>query len=69
MKLLLTVWFFAAVSGGAVGYTLAVLNITPKEPEIFDSMLCSIHTPVGAILVNDELIKASNGKIYRWVEE
>ena len=32
-------------------------------------MLCSVHTPVGAILVNDELIKASNGKIYRWIEE
>tara|TARA_R110000851_G_scaffold25682_1_gene73666 strand:+ start:237 stop:431 length:195 start_codon:yes stop_codon:yes gene_type:complete len=41
----------------------------PKEPAIFDSMLCSVHTPVGAILVNDELIKASNGKIYRWIEE
>ena len=69
MKLLLTVWLFSAVSGGAVGYAIAVLNITPKQPDIFDSMLCSVHTPVGAILVNDELIKASNGKIYRWIEE
>ena len=48
---------------------LIPVKITPKEPELFDSMLCSVHTPVGAILVNDELIKASNGKIYRWIEE
>ena len=39
----------------------------PKQPEIFDSMLCSIHTPVGAILVNDELIMCSQ-KIYRRVK-
>ena len=38
-----------------------------KQPEIFDSMLCSVHTPVGAILVNDELIMCSQ-KIYRRVK-
>ena len=38
----------------------------PKKPDIFDSMLCSIHTPVGAILVNSELVKCTNGKVYRW---
>ena len=39
----------------------------PKEPELFDSMLCSIHTPVAAIFVNDELIMCSQ-KIYRRVK-
>ena len=38
-----------------------------KQPEIFDSMLCSVHTPVAAILVNDELIMCSQ-KIYRRVK-
>ena len=41
--------------------------LDPKQPEIFDSMLCGIHTPVGAILVNDELVMCSQ-KIYRRVK-
>jgi hypothetical protein len=43
-------------------------ELTPKEPEIFDSMLCSIHTPMAAILVNSELIKCTDGEIYRRVK-
>ena len=52
--------------GAAFQFHFSVIE--EKKPEIFDSMLCSIHTPIGAILVNDELVKCTNGKIYRWVE-
>ncbi len=38
-----------------------------KEPELFDSLLCSKHTPTGAILVTDELIMC-NQVIYRRVK-
>jgi len=41
--------------------------LDPKQPEIFDSMLCSVHTPMAAVLVNDELIMCSQ-KIYRRVK-
>jgi hypothetical protein len=53
--------------GAAFQFHFSVIE--EKEPEIFDSMLCSIHTPMAAILVNSELIKCTDGKIYRWVEE
>lgn len=39
-----------------------------EEPELFDSLLCSVHTPPTAILVTHELIKCTDGRIYRRVD-
>tara|TARA_R110000850_G_scaffold261299_1_gene389338 strand:+ start:581 stop:805 length:225 start_codon:yes stop_codon:yes gene_type:complete len=67
------VFFIGLLILYALALTLAALAwvfpalLDPKEPDIFDSMLCSVHTPVGAILVNDELIMCSQ-KIYRRVK-
>ena len=51
----------------ALALSVAIYFDKQKQPEIFDSMLCSVHTPVAAILVNDELIMCSQ-KIYRRVK-
>tara|TARA_R110000772_G_scaffold73530_1_gene160813 strand:- start:1744 stop:1959 length:216 start_codon:yes stop_codon:yes gene_type:complete len=45
-------------------YGIAQYNFS-KQPDNFDSMLCRVHTPTAAILVNDELITCTNGKKYR----
>jgi hypothetical protein len=37
----------------------------PTQPGSFDSMLCRVHTPTAALLINDELITCTNGKKYR----
>jgi hypothetical protein len=47
--------------------TYGFITTQGQEPERFDSMLCRVHTPTAAILVNDELITCTNGKKYRWV--
>jgi hypothetical protein len=36
-----------------------------KQPDNFDSMLCRVHTPTAALLINDELITCTNGGKYR----
>ena len=55
-----------------LGNTVSIISLIgvynkPKQPELFDSMLCSVHTPMAAILVNGELIKCTDGEIYRRV--
>jgi hypothetical protein len=52
-----------------VGFCVAVyIHYAPqKQPDSFDSMLCRVHTPAAALLINDELITCTNGKKYRWV--
>jgi hypothetical protein len=62
----LLILYALALATVALAWVFPAL-LEPKEPELFDSMLCSIHTPVGAILVNDELIMCSQ-KIYRRVK-
>ena len=63
--LIIVVGLCAAMLGaGAAVYKHFYVETTP---DIFDSMLCGIHTPVGAILVNDELVMCSQ-KIYRRVK-
>jgi exopolysaccharide biosynthesis protein len=50
-----------------VGFCVAVyIHYAPqKQPDSFDSMLCRVHTPAAALLINDELITCTNGKKYR----
>jgi hypothetical protein len=45
--------------------TYGVITTQEKEPERFDSMLCRVHTPMGSLLITDELITCTNGKKYR----
>jgi hypothetical protein len=54
--------FMILVACGFAGY----LHYAPqKQPDSFDSMLCRVHTPTAALLINDELITCTNGKKYR----
>jgi hypothetical protein len=54
----------AMLGAGAAVYKHFYVETAPDN---FDSMLCRVHTPTAAILVNDELIACTNGKRYRWV--
>ena len=45
--------------------TYGVITTQEQEPEIFNSMLCRVHTPMGSLLITDELITCTNGKKYR----
>jgi hypothetical protein len=54
-----------AVAAVLVIVNLLAGNFDKKEPENFDSMLCQVHTPMGSLLINDELITCTNGKKYR----
>jgi hypothetical protein len=52
----------------AIGVTIityGVITTQEQEPERFDSMLCRVHTPMGSLLITDELITCTNGKKYR----
>jgi hypothetical protein len=73
MRAELSIYILGLVLGtcAAAATFLFIIGINdaykPKQPELFDSMLCRVHTPTAAILVNDELITCTNGKKYRWV--
>jgi hypothetical protein len=45
-----------------------MLAVQPKQPDNFDSMLCTNHVPVGTMLVTDRIINCTNGKRYVEVE-
>ena len=59
---------FAILIFIAIGVTIityGVITTQGQEPERFDSMLCRVHTPMGSLLITDELITCTNGKKYR----
>tara|TARA_R110000737_G_scaffold108221_1_gene140936 strand:- start:446 stop:670 length:225 start_codon:yes stop_codon:yes gene_type:complete len=61
--LFMAVGLIATVLGaGAAIYKHFYVETTPDN---FDSMLCRVHTPMGSLLITDELITCTNGKKYR----
>ena len=57
----------AVLGIGMMGLSITAEYQESKQPELFDSLLCSKHTPVAAILVTDELIMC-NQVMYRRVK-
>jgi len=59
---------FLMVIAFLVGMVSSVFLFADDTPDNFDSMLCRYHAPIGAILVNDEIVSCTNGLRYRVIK-